>query len=71
VYSIVNDEGSFNQSAAGRPALQALLQQRGVRVVDWKTWEKMDAAEVSAGQALGASRLKLVSLSCMLEAAGW
>lgn len=70
VHSIVNDEGSFNQSAAGRHALQALLQQRGVRVVDWTSWERMDAAEVSAGQALAASRAKLVSSGCMLKAAG-
>lgn len=61
VHSIAMDAAGFNTSAPGRAALQGLLRQRGVAVVDWQAWEKLDAVEVAAGQALGAARVKHVS----------
>ena len=70
VNSIAMDEGSFDRKAPGRTALQALLQQRSVRVVDWEGWEQLDADEVTAGQSVGASRVKQTSVQHMLAAAG-
>lgn len=65
VHSIAMDAAGFDASAPGRTALQALLRQRGVAVVDWQAWEQLDAAEVAAGQALGATRVKHVSVAAM------
>lgn len=65
VHSIAMDVAGFDASAPGRIALQALLRQRGVAVVDWQAWEQLDAAEVAAGQALGAARVKHVSVAAM------
>lgn len=70
VHSIALDHLKLDSSAPGRPALQGLLQQRGVQSVDWQSWEQLDAAEVAAGQAVGAARVKHVSPSDMLVAAG-
>lgn len=69
VNSIAMDEGSFDWSASGRPALQALLQQRDVQVVDWPAWEQLDQKEVAGGHSVGASRVKFTSLDDMLVAA--
>jgi ferredoxin--NADP+ reductase len=46
-----------------------LLQQRGVQVVDWGGWGKIDAAEVAAGQQLGKVREKMAEVPDMLNAA--
>lgn len=70
VTSIAEDEGGFDWSAPGRKALLALLQQRGVRAVDWQAWEQLDAHEVAAGQSVGAARVKQTAVEDMLLAAG-
>jgi adrenodoxin-NADP+ reductase len=70
VHSITQDEAAFNWAAPGRAALQAVLQQRGVRVVGWSAWEQLNAAEVAAGDAVGAARVKQVMVDDMLAAAG-
>lgn len=70
LHTIAQDEAGFDWAAPGRAALQAVLRQRGVRVVDWPAWERLDAAEVQAGGAAGAVRVKQASLAGMLAAAG-
>jgi ferredoxin--NADP+ reductase len=54
--------------AAGREALDALLRERGVRVVSFADWQKLDALEVAAGQAVGRPRLKFIRVPDMLGA---
>jgi adrenodoxin-NADP+ reductase len=61
VHSIAMDRPKLDLSAPGRPALQVLLRQRDVQPVDWPSWEQLDAAEVAAGQAVGAARVKHVN----------
>ncbi len=50
----------------GRPALQALLAARGVRVVDFDDWRAIDAAEVALGAAAGKPREKFTRVAEML-----
>lgn len=45
----------------------ALLKARGVRVVNWADWQKIDAAEVGRGAPAGKPREKFTRLSEMLE----
>uniref|UniRef100_A0A4W3H8J1 NADPH:adrenodoxin oxidoreductase, mitochondrial n=1 Tax=Callorhinchus milii TaxID=7868 RepID=A0A4W3H8J1_CALMI len=61
--SVVKDvkSGSLNLSVpkAGFSAVQALLQQRGVCLVSFPGWEKINEAELAKGAKLGKSREKL------------
>ena len=50
-------------------AIVALLRQRVVGVVDWRGWEAIDALEINAGQARGASRVKIADWTRLLAAA--
>jgi hypothetical protein len=45
----------------------ALLASRGVRVVSYDAWRKIDAAEVARGTAVGKPREKFVRVEEMLE----
>ncbi|MFT6160122.1 MAG: ferredoxin--NADP+ reductase [Myxococcota bacterium] len=44
-------------------AIEALLAERGVRVVSWQDWQALDAHEIQTGQAVGKPREKLVSVA--------
>jgi ferredoxin--NADP+ reductase len=44
-------------------ALDALLVQRGLRVVDWHGWLELDRREIEAGRASGRERVKLTDFS--------
>lgn len=46
--------------------LQQLLKERGVRVVSFEDWQKIDTAEIANGQAKGKPREKFVDLESML-----
>eukprot|EP00775_Hariotina_reticulata_P013005 gene13005-13134_t len=61
---------SNGTNKAGAAGLQDLLHQRGVRAVDWAGFERLNQYEMQQGQLTGASRVKVVSLNGMLEAAG-
>lgn len=50
----------------GRKALTALLADRGVRVVDFAAWKKIDAAELAAATG-GAPRAKFARIEDMLK----
>ena len=54
---------------AGRPGLDRLLASRGVDVVTFRDWRKIDDAEVAAARA-GAPREKFVAVDAMLAARG-
>lgn len=60
--------GALPAPAAGRDALDALLAARGVRVVSFADWQRLDALEVARGQAAGRPRLKFTRIDEMLEA---
>lgn len=47
-------------------ALQALLQERQVRVVSFDDWQKIDAAEVANGQKVGKPREKFTTVTEMM-----
>ncbi|XP_017919344.1 PREDICTED: NADPH:adrenodoxin oxidoreductase, mitochondrial isoform X3 [Capra hircus] len=54
----------------GSAAIKALLDSRGVWPVSFSDWEKLDAEEVSRGQALGKPREKLLDPQEMLQLLG-
>ena len=59
------------EAAIGEPSsLGTLLSERGVRVVDWAAWERIDAAEQAAGADEGRPRHKHTSWDALLQAAG-
>ncbi len=51
-------------------AIDALLARRGVDVIDFDSWRRIDRIELAAGQEHGRPRVKLVSRAEMLEAGG-
>lgn len=53
---------------SGRPALDALLAERGVEVVTFRDWQKIDTAEIAAARP-GAPREKFTSVDAMLGTA--
>lgn len=53
----------------GRPGLEALLAQRGVDVVTFRDWQKIEAAEIANARD-GAPREKFVAVDDMLGARG-
>lgn len=53
----------------GRPALDALLDGRGVDIVTFRDWQKIDAAEIARARA-GAPREKFVAIDDMIAARG-
>ncbi len=57
-------EGAGKQ---GRPGLDALLERRGVELVTFRDWQKIDTAEIAAARA-GSPREKFTSIDAMLEA---
>ncbi len=57
-------------ASVSRDAIDALLRGRGVRVVDWEGWKRIDRAERERGKAIGKVREKLTSVDDLLAAAG-
>ena len=55
---------------AGPTGVDRLLRERGVRVVSWADWQRLDALEKSRGAALGRPRLKFSRVEEMLAALG-
>ncbi|HET8984124.1 MAG TPA: NADP oxidoreductase, partial [Trueperaceae bacterium] len=68
VASLLADDLPVLQPGADDPSrIDALLAERGVRVVDTKTWLRLDAAEVAAGEGSGRPRVKRVSIEQMFD----
>jgi len=53
-----------------REAMAQLLAARGIRVVSWQDWQRLDALERARGEAVGRPRLKFTRIEEMLEALG-
>lgn len=53
--------GRVNRVADGSPPLSRLLTERGVRVVDYPTWRKLDELELARGRESGRPRVKLAT----------
>ena len=51
-------------------AVRDLLRSRGVSVIGYEDWRKIDAAEIKRGEAVGKPREKFVTVQEMLAAAG-
>jgi ferredoxin--NADP+ reductase len=51
-----------------RDALESLLKGRGIRVVTYADWQRLDRLEVARGEALGRPRLKFCTIEEMLAA---
>jgi ferredoxin--NADP+ reductase len=51
-------------------AVEALLEERGIRFVSFEDWEAIDQAEVGRGEPHGRPRVKFVRVEEMLEALG-
>jgi ferredoxin--NADP+ reductase len=51
-----------------RDAIARLLAERGVRVVSWQDWQRLDGLERSRGEAVGRPRVKFTRIEEMLAA---
>ncbi len=58
----------LNPPAPNREEVDTLLQSRGVRVVTYQDWQKIDQLEQERGQAVGRPRLKFSRIEDMLAA---
>jgi hypothetical protein len=56
------------ETPAQPAAVDALLAERGVEVVDADGWRRIDAAEIAAGLAHGQPRVKFTSVPTLLAA---
>ena len=61
------DLGGGGSGKEGRPGLDRLLQSRGVDVVTFRDWQKIEAAEVARARE-GSPREKFVAVAEMLGA---
>ena len=62
------DAGRLPTPHGDRDALDALLGSRGVRVVSFADWQRLDALEIEQGKAAGRPRQKFTRIKDMLEA---
>lgn len=72
VDTMVQQKGTLpalEEGKRGRKALVAVLEQRGVDVVDFSGWEKIDAEEVRRGAATGKPREKITDVKEMVKLA--
>ena len=66
VGSLLEDLASLSTERAGTEALLAVLSERGTRVVDFGTWQKIDAEEIRLGEPKGKPREKFTRRAEML-----
>jgi len=68
--SLLSDfhEGKLDAQIASRAALEAVLNERGIRFVTFSDWQRLDALEQAAGAKLGRPRLKFTDVDVMLNA---
>jgi ferredoxin/flavodoxin---NADP+ reductase len=68
VNSLLADLTHLETSARpGAEGLQALMKTRAIRVVTYADWQKIDAAEIRRGEAVGKPREKFTRLQEMLD----
>ena len=69
VEALLEDLGQLDADRPGREALYQILDRNGVRHVNFTQWEKIDAAEVAAGEPRGKPREKFTRRAEMLAVA--
>ena len=69
IIDLIAEDVSGKSGKIGRPALDALLDGRGVDIVTFRDWQKIDAAEIARARA-GAPREKFVAIEEMIAARG-
>ncbi|WP_042371990.1 FAD-dependent oxidoreductase [Streptacidiphilus neutrinimicus] len=73
VASLLSDHVAGELTPASRPepeAVDAFLEERGVRFTTWEGWQRLDARERELGAAEGRERIKIVPREEMLDASG-
>ena len=73
VASLLADHAAGELTPAASPerdAVDAFLQERGVRFTTWEGWQALDARERELGAAEGRERVKIVPREEMLDASG-
>jgi ferredoxin--NADP+ reductase len=64
------DAGRLNHPASpARASMEARLAERGVHVVTWQDWQRIDTAEKQMGEIQGRPRVKITSVAEMLVVA--
>lgn len=66
VEQVLADAENLSCAQPDSEALARLLQERGVRVVSYADWQKIDAAEIARGQEIGKPREKFTRIAEML-----
>jgi NADPH-dependent glutamate synthase beta subunit-like oxidoreductase len=69
IIDLVDEDIGAGAGKAGRPALDTLLESRGVDVVTFRDWKKIEEAEIANARE-GAPREKFVAVEDMLSAGG-
>jgi len=68
VKNLVDDQASWWSPAHPEPeAIVRLLEERGIRYTDLEGWHRLDAHEISLGEAVGRPRIKVVPRDEMVE----
>ena len=70
VGSLVDDLSNLPADRAGTGALIKVLQERGVRSIDFAEWQRVDVEEVSRGEPKGKPREKFTRREEMLQVLG-
>ena len=65
----LNASGAGGAGKQGRPGLDTLLHKRGVQVVKFTDWKKIEEAEMARARE-GAPREKFVTVEDMIQASG-
>jgi ferredoxin--NADP+ reductase len=69
-HMIADGAGLEGRELPPREALDALLRERGVKLVSFDDWRQLDDVEVARGARRGAPRDKIVDVGAMLEILG-
>ncbi len=67
VESLTGDLDTLSADRVGTDGLAALLQERGVRSIDFSEWQRIDAEEVSRGEPKGKPREKFTRREEMMQ----
>ena len=66
-HMIADGAGLEARELPEREAIDSLLRQRGVQIVSFSDWKRLDDVEVARGERRGAPRDKIVDVEAMLE----
>ena len=69
-HMMADGDGLEARSLPEREAIDLLLRQRGVQIVSFSDWKRLDEVEVARGERRGAPRNKVVDVEAMLAVLG-